>query len=58
MIRNAEIKDAAAICDIYNHYVLNTIVTFEEMPVSVEEMQSRISYITSSLPWYVKEHLI
>ncbi len=42
MIRNAIIDDAKAICDIYNHYVQNTIVTFEEQPVSIEEMQNRI----------------
>lgn len=42
-IRSATPRDASAICDIYNHYVLETRVTFEERPVAVEEMQRRIS---------------
>jgi L-amino acid N-acyltransferase YncA len=53
MIRDATIEDAPVICDIYNHYVANTIITFEETPVSVEEMQGRIEEVTSSFPWYV-----
>lgn len=55
MIRNVNIEDAAAICNIYNHYVQNTIITFEEEPVTIEEMQSRIAEVTSSLPWFVFE---
>jgi len=55
MIRNVNIEDAGAICDIYNHYVLNTAITFEEAPVSIKEIQSRIAEVTSSLPWYVSE---
>jgi L-amino acid N-acyltransferase YncA len=53
MIRDATIEDAAAICDIYNHYVANTIITFEEKPVSVKDMQDRIEEVISSFPWYV-----
>ena len=30
MIRDAEIKDAESICNIYNPYILNTVITFEE----------------------------
>lgn len=55
MIRNANIEDAEAICDRYNHYVQNTIITFEEESVPIKEMQSRIAEVTSSLPWYVSE---
>ena len=55
MIRSATTDDANAICDIYNHYIRNTIVTFEEQPVSIEEMKSRIIDITDSLPWLVSE---
>ncbi len=39
MIRDVTIDDADAICDIYNHYIDNTTVTFEEEPVQVETMQ-------------------
>ena len=55
MIRNATIEDAGALCDIYNHYVLNTTITFEEKPVSLDEMRGRIAEVTASLPWYVWE---
>jgi phosphinothricin acetyltransferase len=55
MIRSANRGDAAAICAIYNHYVLETWITFEETPVSVEEMEERIAETTASLPWMVWE---
>lgn len=47
--------DAAQICSIYNHYILKTVVTFEEVPVQVEEMARRIVDITSRFPWFVCE---
>ena len=55
MIRQIEIKDTKDICDIYNHYVTQTIITFEESPVNTIEMESRISEIVSELPWLVFE---
>ena len=55
MIRAASTTDAAAICGIYNHYVLNTCITFEEAAVPVPEMAARIEDILSSLPWLVWE---
>lgn len=55
MIRPATPSDAEAICDIYNYYVLNTIVTFEEDAVSPEEMAERIAEITEKYPWLVYE---
>ena len=55
MIRSATPDDANAICHIYNHYVQNTITTFEEQPVLVKEMQRRILDVTNSLPWLVSE---
>lgn len=49
-------RDAAAIREIYNHYVRETIVTFEEKPVSVGEMRTRTRLIGSlGLPWLVAE---
>lgn len=44
-----------AICNIYNHHVLNTMVTFEEEPVSIAEMQQRLETITARYPWLVYE---
>jgi len=55
MIRPATIEDAQAICAIYNHYVLNTVVTFEEEAVTLSDMTARIAEVTRSLPWYVWE---
>ncbi|RPI00261.1 MAG: N-acetyltransferase family protein [Calditrichaeota bacterium] len=55
MIRSVMSEDAPAICDIYNHHVENTIVTFEEHPVSVAEMQERIRKIVDRYPWLILE---
>jgi hypothetical protein len=43
MIRYAKTDDAAEICKIYNHYVLGTTITFEEEPVSTDEMAQRVT---------------
>lgn len=42
MIRTARISDAKQIADIYNYYVENTFVTFEDVSVSEQEMKQRI----------------
>lgn len=54
-LRKCTSADAGQICAIYNHYVLKTVVTFEEAPVQVEEMARRIADITSRYPWFVCE---
>lgn len=55
MLRPATTADAATIAVIYNHYVVNTIITFEEEAVSTEDMAGRITEITAALPWFVWE---
>jgi phosphinothricin acetyltransferase len=56
MIRMAAASDAAALAKIYNHYVRETIVTFEEEPVSDVEMARRLADVqAASLPWLVVE---
>lgn len=56
MIRDAAPADAAAIAEIYNHYVLHTTVTFEEEAVPVPEIAERIQEVYASrLPWIVAE---
>ncbi len=56
MIRSASRADAESIARIYNYYVANTSITFEEQAVSPEEMAERITGVTSSgLPWLVLE---
>ena len=56
MIRAASREDATAIAEIYNHYINNTVVTFEETPVAGEEIANRIAETQSAnLPWLVAE---
>lgn len=56
MIRSATKDDAQAIVDIYNHYVLDTPVSFEEEAVSAAQMAERIANVQAlDLPWLVLE---
>lgn len=55
MIRPVQSTDVKDICDIYNHYVAQSIITFEEFPVSIEKMRSRITEVAFELPWLVFE---
>lgn len=49
-------SDAAAIARIYNHYITNTVVTFEEEPVTAKEIARRIDEIAGlGLPYLVAE---
>lgn len=41
VIRKAELKDCGACVEIYNYYIENTTVTFEETPLTVEEFEAR-----------------
>lgn len=54
-IRNATTSDAKPIASIYNHYIENTVVSFEETPVAEEEMAARIEKITARHPWLLIE---
>ena len=53
MIRPAIPSDASALASIYNPFVLETTITFEEVAVTLEEMASRIDIVTQTLPWFV-----
>lgn len=56
MIRNAEILDANAVARIYNPYVVDSVITFEEQIVADEQMAERIREVLDShLPWLVDE---
>jgi L-amino acid N-acyltransferase YncA len=55
-VRPALATDAEAIARIYNYYVQNTVITFEEQPVSPETMATRVAEVQgASLPWLVAE---
>ncbi|MEO6026433.1 MAG: N-acetyltransferase family protein [Candidatus Binatia bacterium] len=56
MIRAVTTADCDAIARIYNHYVLTTIVSFEEQAVSTAQIAERIAAVqTAGLPWLVAE---
>ncbi|MBE6051548.1 MAG: N-acetyltransferase [Clostridium sp.] len=55
MIRNVKLKDAKEIVNIYNHYILNTNITFEIDALTSEEMANRIESKTKDNPWIVYE---
>ncbi|MFK7864678.1 MAG: arsinothricin resistance N-acetyltransferase ArsN1 family B [Pseudohongiellaceae bacterium] len=56
MIRSAKKIDADAIAKIYNHYILSTVITFEESEVTSQEIAQRIEENQNlRLPWLVFE---
>jgi phosphinothricin acetyltransferase len=55
MIRAVTLNDAAAICDIYNYYIANTAITFEEDELNPPAMEARIRGIIGKYPWFVWE---
>ncbi|TYK66889.1 GNAT family N-acetyltransferase [Colwellia echini] len=55
-IRAVKKEDVDAICTIYNNYIANTVVTFEEQQITSAEMLKRIEKITADqLPWLIAE---
>ncbi len=55
LIRKVKPSDAADIAAIYNHHVLNTNVTFDTEPLSVETMRDKIASIAACYPYVVCE---
>lgn len=55
IIRACEPKDIPQICEIYNYYISHTVITFEEIPLTVTEMSARIESYTKLHPWLVCE---
>lgn len=56
MIRNVKSDDAEHIAEIYNYYIENTAVTFDENPVSVEKIRQKIEDICAkAYPYLVYE---
>ena len=43
MIRSIKLSDCKSITDIYNYYIETTTITFEEIPITVSEMQNRVN---------------
>ncbi|MCF6188929.1 MAG: N-acetyltransferase family protein [Cocleimonas sp.] len=55
MIRPVTERDIQDICEIYNYYVENTAISFEENRVSINEMEQRILNQSIDYPWLVYE---
>ena len=55
MIRPLEDRDLELCRSWYNYYVMNTVISFEEAPVSAEAWKQRTEEITKRYPWIVLE---
>jgi len=56
-VRDAVAADATAVAGIYNHYVRDSVITFEVDAVPVEDIAARIAMIVGAgLPYLVVEH--
>ncbi len=55
MIRPVTERDIQDIYEIYNYYVENTAISFEENRVSINEMEQRILNQSIDYPWLVYE---
>lgn len=55
IIREVKKEDVPRLAEIYNYYILNTNVTFEEEAVTVGEFLNRVSRIKKSYPYLVAE---
>jgi L-amino acid N-acyltransferase YncA len=53
MIRDIRTSDIGTVTSIYNHYIENSIVTFEEEPLSPDIMGKRIEVVHENYPWIV-----
>lgn len=55
MIRNVQIEDAQELLDIYNYYVVNTVVTFDLEPLSLDAFEEKITTVSADYPFIVYE---
>lgn len=49
-------RDAARVAEIYRPYVVDTLISFEEVPPTVAEMAERMRSTLSWTPWLVAEN--
>lgn len=56
LLRTACADDGEAIAAIYNPYIADTVISFEEAPVDAAEMRQRMAKVAEAgLPWLVAE---
>ncbi len=56
MIRIVTHADISAIAEIYNYYIINTVITFEMEPVTSDEIATRIEKYLEIGPYLVYEN--
>jgi len=55
-LRTAEERDLPAVREIYNHYVMNTVVTFDEAPMTLRALRSKFAHLQKlGFPFIVAE---
>ena len=55
-IRDAIAADGDALAAIYNPYIADTVVTFEETPILAQDMRDRVADVQrAGMPWLVLE---
>ena len=55
-LRAAEAKDCFAICEIYNFYIQNSVVTFDEQNMEVSQWEEKLAYLNKqNFPFIVAE---
>jgi L-amino acid N-acyltransferase YncA len=55
-LRDAAAEDLPYVREIYNHYVANSTVTFDEVPMTLRELRSKFQHITKlGMPFIVAE---
>src|SRR4051794_14916809 len=56
-LRSAELGDLPSIREIYNHYVLNSSITFDEAPWTFPELRRKFERVTQrGFPFIVAEN--
>lgn len=56
ILRAAEAKDCFAICEIYNFYIQNSVVTFDEQTMQPTQWEEKLAYLNKqNLPFIVAE---
>ncbi len=55
-IRFATVRDAKAVLEIYSYYVINTAISFEYIPPTLDEFEKRIESTLEKYPYLVAEN--
>ena len=54
VIRKGTVDDLSQVCEIYNYYVRNSVVTFDLEPLTLEDWRSKFQHIASmELPFLI-----